>query len=103
MSPNPITITSTTEPNEEPAIDNSNPLFLEDDPERVNPNIEEVPTDERMVPETKLTHSRDSSKFMRDFFNSVSYYYIVNSLYKFFMSQSIFFLLRLRNSYFNRQ
>ena len=29
--------------------------------------------------------------------------YTVNSLYKFFMSQSIFFLLRLRNSYFNRQ
>ena len=96
-NPNPITITSTTEPNEEPAIDNSNPLFLEDDPERVNPNIEEVPTDERMVPETKLTHSRDSSKFMRDFFNSVSYYYIVNSLYKFMNNDSKNYIIRVLN------
>ena len=99
----PNLITSTTEPEEPAAIASEEPaaiaseaseaieeaaikpepLYLEDDPEQVNPNVEEVPTDEPMVPETKLTHSKYSTQIMRNFFKSVSYYYIVNSLYKF--------------------
>ena len=96
-TPPPVPITSTTEPYpvikppEEPeeskAIESEatkpEPLYLEDDTERVNPNVEEVPDFEPRVPETKLTNSQSSSKFMREFFNSSSYYYIVNSLYKF--------------------
>ena len=96
-TPPPIPITSTTEsypvikPTEEPEESKTieskaiepEPLYLEDDPERVNPNVEEVPDFEPRVPETKLTNSQASSKFMREFFNSSSYYYIVNSLYKF--------------------
>ena len=97
--PNTNAITSTTEPYpvikpvEEPAI---KPLSLEDNPDKVNPNVEEVPSsDNRMVPETKLTPSKDSSKFMRDFFESVSYYYIVNSLYKFMKVDSKSYINRL--------
>ena len=101
----PTTITSTTtetpttepypviKPYEEP---DTRPLSLEDNPDKVNPNVEEVPSsDDRMVPETKLIPSKDSSKFMRDFFESASYYYIVNSLYKFMKVDSKSYINRL--------
>ena len=81
VKPEPLAITDTDSNNIPPlAIEDSNIGPINDD-------IEEIDDDEisndNIVPETKLTPSKISSKFLRDFFNSVSYYYMVNSLYKF--------------------
>jgi hypothetical protein len=77
VKPEPLTITDIN--------DNVTPLAIEDSNDAtVNKNIEELEeTNENIVPETKLLPSKLSSKFLRDFFNSVSYYYMVNTLYKF--------------------
>jgi len=99
LNPNQKTITSSTETQtdikpEPLAISNTennkiSPLAIEDSKDGIlNDNIKEIEYDdeksnESIVPETKLLPSKLSSKFIKDFFNSTPYYYMVNSLYKF--------------------
>ena len=100
INPNQKKITSTTETQtdikREPlAINNTennniSPLLaIETSKDGIlNDNIKEIEYDdkksnENVVHETKLLPSKVSSKFLRDFFNSTPYYYMVNSLYKF--------------------